>query len=218
VNTPEWLGDLLAWHKAMAAADPVFAHDYQGVIEKLEAEVRGETSLAPTSPVVDSDEHRTQQPAPKHEDPAPSGAEQKLIKEVVHVEPEQTFYPNSPKGDANQTPAMKEKLDATYAPHTPVELPREKAYGSNMGLDSMVIGELPMFLHDTFTEAHKYGHLGKTLSHYLGTLDGLGLIDSSSLRALTDLRKQVSGDRQADEKVLPDIIKIVDRLRPGKRQ
>jgi hypothetical protein len=196
----------------MAAADPVFAHDYQGVIEKLEAEVRGETSLAPASPVVDSNEHLQQKP------PTTSHVEEKTHKEAVKMsEPEPNFYPQTPKGGASMTPDMIEKIDRDKAPLESVELPRESFYGEKT-LDVLQIGQLPVFLHDKIKTAHEYGHLPKTLSFYLGTLEGLGLIDSSSLRALTDLRKQVSGDRQADEKVLPDIIKIVDRLRPGKRQ
>jgi hypothetical protein len=135
------------------------------------------------------------------------------------VENEPVFaYENTPKGNETQTAAMKEKLEETYAPFTPVDLPRPKEYGSNMGVDPLTIGELPVFLHDTFTEAHKHGHLPKTLSHYIGTLDGLSLVDSASLRALKDLRKQITGDRRADEKVLPEIIKIVDGLKPAKRQ
>lgn len=93
-----------------------------------------------------------------------------------------------------------------------------KQYGFSMGQDPMCFSELPEFLHSTFVEAHRSGRLPETLSHYIGTLDGLGALDSASLQALKDARRQVTGGRKADEKILPDIIKIVDGLKPAKRR
>ncbi len=126
-------------------------------------------------------------------------------------------YDHTPQDGQTMTPAEKEKLDATYRPLTNVKLPREKEYDTNMGIDSLAIGELPVFLHDTIKDAWQYGHLPRTLSHYIGTLGGLGVIDPSSLAALRGLRRQLVGNKKADEKVLPQIIEIIDGLKPAKR-
>ena len=75
-----------------------------------------------------------------------------------------------------------------------------KQYGFSMGQDPMCFSELPEFLHSTFVEAHRSGRLPETLSHYIGTLDGLG-----ALNPLPSKRSKMRGGKS------PGVVKPMRR-------
>ena len=141
------------------------------------------------------------------------------------------MYPNSPPARiAPEHQPEKTALDRFYqgetdgpasgygeAGITSVKLPAYQQYSSAIRFDTMGVREIPHFLTGTLKSAHRSGILPDVLSHYIGTLDGLELVDSASLRALKDLRKKITGNYVNDEKVLPDIIKVLDGLRPARR-
>ena len=155
------------------------------------------------------------------------------IKEVKRMDKPEFSYPNSPAEPEPRPEPRPEKtpLDKFYGPSeeaeprggygeigiTGVRLPAYQQYSSAIRFDTMGVRDIPHFLAGTFKSAHQAGILPGVMSHYIGTLAGLELIDSTSLGALKDLRKKITGNYRNDEKVLPEILSVISSLRATRR-
>lgn len=106
-----------------------------------------------------------------------------------------------------------------YAAYERVSLPGflHKKYTSAPQVDVLQMREVPQFIAKTLRGAHQTGRLPDARDHYLGVLWSLGL-EGRSLQELRSLRRQVTGNWDKDEKVLPEVIKFLGGLTLTKRR
>jgi hypothetical protein len=128
------------------------------------------------------------------------------------------FYSNTPKGAANMTPAMQEKIARDKAPFETVELPGEPSvYSKARTIDVVQRRSVPQHIIERLTIAHKAGRLPQSYDHWIGVIRGADLGDASAVRELQAIRKQITRNRKDDEAVLPKIAEIISGLQAKKR-
>lgn len=105
------------------------------------------------------------------------------------------------------------------SPTAPEDVPivREKIYPTGFaGVDVVKWSEVPNHVRLRLAGALQHGRFGKSLSHHIGVLQGLG-IDSHSLQSLKELESRVTGIHKNDREVFGKVIEVLDTLKPRKK-
>jgi hypothetical protein len=101
-----------------------------------------------------------------------------MTEEILQTETEPNLiYPNSPSPTPEMIapdPDIEPGIRYDKSPNLgfePVELPRENLYGSDPGIDRLLLREAPDLIRRRITEAVEFGNLNKTLTHYESVID-----------------------------------------------
>ncbi len=119
---------------------------------------------------------------------------------------------------------MAEALNITYdktddAGVAHIELPEESGlYKGESGgrMFSGQISQVPAHVVERLKTAHFEGRLKPSLDHWIGTLDGGGILDKRTIANVTALRAEITGKYEADKQVLDKIKAVLGGLKARK--
>ena len=129
------------------------------------------------------------------------------------------YFPNTNFSNMNGIDPQVARRNSDISRYMPVELLDEPSvYNQNPAATLTVkAGEVGPTIVDRLRTAFTAGRLHESLGHWIGTLDGLELVDKGTIKTLKDLRTEITGYRNTDDPILAKLEKIFYGLTPRKR-